>query len=82
LTFNFIDYLAAKKSVDDRALNRHVLKSLVQHLPPIDAQGLLYVLEIAAGIGTMIERLVQWNILARSFISLKSIWPDLFQNQF
>jgi hypothetical protein len=56
MTFNFANYLSAKKSVDDRALNRGVLQSLVQHLEPIQAQDPLHVLEIGAGIGTMLER--------------------------
>jgi hypothetical protein len=43
MTFGFIDYLAAKKSVDDRALNRHVLESLAQCLEPIYAQGPLHI---------------------------------------
>ena len=62
-SFNFIDYLAAKKSVDDRAINRRVLQNLAQQLPPVDAATPLHVLEIAAGVGTMLERLIDWDIL-------------------
>ena len=62
-SFNFIDYLAAKKSVDDRALNQRVLQNLAKRLPPVDTNTPLHVLEIAAGLGTMLERLVEWNIL-------------------
>lgn len=60
----FIRYLEAKRSVDDRALNRTVwdeLARLVAHHP---AQGTrpLDVLEIGAGIGTMVERVVAWAL--------------------
>ena len=33
-TYQFTRYLAAKKSVDDRALNRHVWHSLAQAMSP------------------------------------------------
>lgn len=56
-------YLAAKKTIDDRALNQYVWKSLHTSLRQID--GLtgkndepLQVLEIGAGIGTMLARIV------------------------
>jgi SAM-dependent methyltransferase len=62
-TFQFTRYLAAKKSVDDRALNRHVWSGLVQAISPAIADGPVQVLEIGAGIGTMVERLVEWGVL-------------------
>jgi hypothetical protein len=65
-TYSFTRYLAAKKSVDDRALNRHVWKSLVQALPPSSAKTPLQVLEIGAGIGTMVERLLDWGLLTQA----------------
>lgn len=61
--FSFIRYLAAKKSVDDRALNRHVLESLVAALPATTSASPLRVLEVGAGIGTMPERLLDWEVL-------------------
>jgi len=62
--YSFIRYLAAKKSVDDRDLNQHVCQSLSQALSQIDSQGSpLKVLEIGAGIGTMLERLLDWKVL-------------------
>lgn len=54
----FIRYLSAKKSVDDRALNSQVWRAMVQSLP----QKPLSVLEIGAGIGTMVERLLQRQV--------------------
>jgi SAM-dependent methyltransferase len=76
MTFGFIDYLAAKKSVDDRALNRHVLESLAQCLEPIYAQGPLHILEIGAGIGTMLERLIEWNILGNVNYTAIDLQPE------
>jgi SAM-dependent methyltransferase len=63
ITYSFTRYLAAKKSVDDRALNQHVWRSLTQTLPPGTPAAPLRVLEIGAGIGTMVERLVEWGVL-------------------
>jgi SAM-dependent methyltransferase len=60
VSFSFVEYLAVKKTVDDRALNRAVLQSLSQNLP---AGRPLRVLEVAAGVGTMLQRLVEWDIL-------------------
>jgi len=61
--YSFIRYLSAKKSVDDRALNRYVWKSLAQALPQSRKDEPLRVLEIGAGIGTMLERAIAWDLL-------------------
>ncbi|MEW5867783.1 MAG: class I SAM-dependent methyltransferase [Chloroflexota bacterium] len=63
ITYSFPRYLAAKKSVDDRALNQHVWRSLSQALPVIDPDQPLRVLEIGCGIGTMFERMLDWDLL-------------------
>jgi hypothetical protein len=60
---SFTRYLEAKKSVDDRALNRHVLGTLMKHLPESNPEKPLKVLEIGAGIGGMIDRMMDWGIL-------------------
>lgn len=57
-------YLAAKKSIDDRALNHHVWRTLQQALPQATDSGPLEILELGTGIGTMFERLVDWKLLA------------------
>ncbi|MCX7707120.1 MAG: class I SAM-dependent methyltransferase [Anaerolineae bacterium] len=58
---SFQRYLAAKVTVDDRALNRHVWDRLVAALPDQRRLGRpLRVLEVGAGIGTMIERFLTW----------------------
>ena len=60
----FVRYLAAKKSIDDRSLNRHVrdcLLSALTHNRPRSRAESLQVLEVGAGIGTMIERVLRWR---------------------
>ena len=60
--YEFARYLAAKKSVDDRALNRHVWDTLLRVIAQRSRKEPFLVLEIGAGIGTMIERLTAWNM--------------------
>lgn len=57
---SFTHYLAAKKTVDDRALNRHVWEALANR---VRSAGRLRVLELGAGIGTMVERAWEWGLL-------------------
>ncbi|MGB0385037.1 MAG: class I SAM-dependent methyltransferase [Ardenticatenaceae bacterium] len=64
MDYSFIRYLAAKKSVDDRALNEHVWQTMVEALPPASAEKPLRILEVGAGIGTMVERLVGRGVLS------------------
>jgi SAM-dependent methyltransferase len=61
--YSFTRYLSAKKTIDDRALNRHVWQRLQQTLPSATPETPLRVLEIGAGIGTMIERALEWDLL-------------------
>src|SRR3974390_136258 len=53
-TLDYARYLAAKTTVDDRALNRHVLAELCRLMPA----GAPRVLEVGAGLGTMGARLI------------------------
>ena len=55
--FNFQRYLAAKRTVDDRALNKDVWEALADHLRPAP-----HILEAACGVGTMRARLAEWGI--------------------
>lgn len=59
----FTRYLAAKKTVDDRALNAHVWSTLVTVLPSASSEWPLRILEVGAGIGTMVERLLERDTL-------------------
>ena len=61
--YGFIRYLAAKQSVDDRALNRHVWHSLARNLSTLNFTPPVRVLEVGAGIGTMVERVFDWGLL-------------------
>jgi SAM-dependent methyltransferase len=58
-TSGFARYLTAKTTVDDRALNRQVLAELGRLLPA-DAPR---VLEVGAGLGTMVARLLDWGVV-------------------
>ena len=54
MELSFPRYLLSKQSVDERALNQHVYQSLVEHLPARR----LRVIEVGAGVGTMLARLL------------------------
>ncbi len=75
-TYSFTRYLAAKKSVDDRALNRHVWGSLVRALPAGTWEAPLRVLEVGAGIGIMVERLLDWDLLTTATYTAIDARPD------
>ncbi len=62
MDYSFPHYLLSKQSVDDRALNRHVYDRLVESLPG----GPLRIIEVGAGIGTMLTRLLRWGLFERA----------------
>src|ERR1700722_83660 len=59
MTSGYARYLAVKTTVDDRALNGHVLAELRRLM----AAGAPRVLEIGAGLGTMVARLMDWGVV-------------------
>src|ERR1700745_4100267 len=59
MTSDYARYLAAKTTVDDRALNQHVLAALRRLMPA----GAPRVLEVGAGLGTMVARLMDWGVV-------------------
>jgi len=59
MAYDYARYLAAKTTVDDRALNLHVLAEL-RRLMPVGAPR---VLEVGAGLGTMVARLMDWGVI-------------------
>ncbi len=61
----FTDYLAAKKSVDDRALNAHVWQTMTSAVTALPAPRIL---ELGAGIGTMVERLLASGLVGEGHI--------------
>ena len=56
----FAHYLLAKRTVDDRALDRRVLERLRSELEGVDAPAIV---DVGAGIGTGLERLLDWNVV-------------------
>ena len=66
IKYDFVDYLTAKKEIDDRALNRHVWDRLSAELLQTNLHSPLKVLELGAGIGTMVERLVDWGLFSNA----------------
>lgn len=65
MTENFQRYLRAKRTVDDRSLDRQLLGELRIQLDQraADIDGPLTVLEVGAGIGTMLSRFLEWDVL-------------------
>lgn len=59
----FIQYLDDKRSVDDRALNQNVLAALKAHLQGLSTQRDFKVLEVGAGIGSMLARLLDLDVI-------------------
>jgi hypothetical protein len=66
MDYSFPRYLLAKQTVDDRALNKDVVNALRLHLPPDPVT----VIEVGAGIGTMLKRVVEWNVLCEGEYTL------------
>jgi len=64
--YSFIRYLEAKRTVDDHALNARVWQALANEIPTATAERPLRVLEVGAGIGTMVERLVEQQIFGHT----------------
>jgi hypothetical protein len=62
MEYSFPHYLLSKQSVDDRALNKDVLHALKANLP----QEPIRIIEVGAGIGTMLRRLTRWDIIRKA----------------
>ncbi len=62
MDYSFPHYLLSKQTVDDRALNKDVLNSLRTHLPSQP----LRIIEVGAGIGTMLRRLIRWDVIRQA----------------
>jgi hypothetical protein len=76
LTTPYSRYLLCKRTVDDRALNRHVLGRLRQELASPRREP-LRVFEIGGGLGTMVARLVDWNLVKRAEYHLLDVDAQL-----
>jgi hypothetical protein len=66
IEYSFPRYLLSKQSVDDRALNKDVLATLKSNLSTQP----LHVIEVGAGIGTMLARLLRWEIISQAEYTL------------
>ncbi|HAV77638.1 MAG TPA: hypothetical protein DCX53_09835, partial [Anaerolineae bacterium] len=62
MKYSFPRYLLSKQSVDDRALNKDVLSVLKVNLP----EEPIRIIEVGAGIGTMLRRLIRWDVVQRA----------------
>lgn len=69
-SFDHKRYLNTKVSVDDRAINQRVFSRFLKCLPPSAYASPLRVLELGAGIGTMVERLMNWGALQHADYTL------------
>jgi len=74
--YSFTRYLAAKKSVDDRALNQHVWRMLARNLPQAAPEKPLKILEVGCGIGTMLERILELGLLTNADYTGIDAEPD------
>jgi SAM-dependent methyltransferase len=72
-------YLAAKKGLDDRSLNRHVWEKLVRAVLELKGPGPLKVLEVGCGIGTMLERLLDWGLLLHAAYTGIDVIPEYLE---
>src|SRR5690606_6157085 len=69
-------YLAAKKAVDDASLNLFVWATLGQRLASMQRGRVVEELEIGAGTGTMIERLLDADFLTQCRYTVVEREPD------
>lgn len=69
-TYDFRRYLAAKRSVEERALNQQVWKAALAHLRGAGAEGPPRILELGAGIGSMALRLLAAGGITRADFTL------------
>ncbi|WP_246985402.1 hypothetical protein [Halorientalis marina] len=75
---DFQRYLRAKRTVDDRSLDRRLLDALTTGLADLatDRDGPVRVLEVGAGVGTMIERLLAWDRLPQGPVEYTAVDVD------
>jgi SAM-dependent methyltransferase len=69
-SFDYSRYLAAKRSVDERAINVHVWDCLVKQLSSADGHAPLTVLELGAGVGSMALRFLESTHLPNAHYTL------------
>jgi SAM-dependent methyltransferase len=72
---DFQRYLRAKRTVDDRALDRRLFDQLRTELAAVDTDP-LRVLEVGAGIGTMITRALDWGLFPDGAVQYTAVDVD------
>jgi len=75
VTASFQRYLRAKRTVDDRALDRRLVDAFGERLVERGEDG-LRMLEAGAGIGTMLARLWEWELLPAGTINYTAVDVD------
>jgi hypothetical protein len=75
---DFQRYLRAKRTVDDRSLDRRLLDDLRTGVAALaaDRDAPLRVLEVGAGIGTLVERLLEWDLLPPADVAYTAVDVD------
>ncbi len=79
MEYSFQRYLSAKRTIDDRALNRMVWSQMAEITADIQKERALKVLEIGAGIGTMLQRLLEWGALTRASYTATDVLAENIQ---
>lgn len=74
MTDGFHRYLRAKRPVDDRSLDGRLVSELREGLA--DREGPLRVLEVGAGVGTMVARFLEWDVLPPGEIAYTAVDVD------
>ncbi|MGQ4809317.1 hypothetical protein NKDENANG_02733 [Candidatus Entotheonellaceae bacterium PAL068K] len=75
--YAFTRYLSAKRTVDDRALNRQVWQRLVTWLTTATLRQPVRILELGAGTGAMAERLLRAGVLNQAIYTAVDADPDV-----
>jgi len=75
---DFHRYLQAKRPVDDRALDRGLTDDLREGIAEraTDREGPLRVLDVGAGLGTMLARFVEWDVLPPGAVEYTAVDVD------
>lgn len=72
MDFSFPRYLLSKRSVDDRAINKDVLSELKDNLSGTPRT----IIEVGGGIGTMVARLLEWDVISQAEYTLVDGMPE------
>ena len=70
-----VDYLTAKRTIDDRALDRRVWDRFVAARPDGNRDDPVRIVEVGAGVGSMVARLAAWQSLPQN-VSYRAVDLD------